>query len=479
MLFCSYYFLFLFLPVVLIGYYSLLFFKLSDCAKIWLVIASLYFYSFFKISYLPIMIFSICINYLISRILLTGRTNFLRRFSLISGLTINLGVLFYFKYAGFVSWNLNELFQTNFPLIDVILPLGISFYTFQQLSYLIDSYGKRTCHYSFLDYSLFVTFFPQLIAGPIVLAEEMLPQFAKSSRQKLNFRNINIGLLFFSIGLAKKTFIADTLAAVANTGFDTNTTLTFSEAWLTTLSFTLQLYFDFSGYCDMAMGLAKFFNIDLPINFNSPYKASNFQDFWRRWHITLGRFMMNYLYIPLGGNRLGNKRTLFNLFIVFVISGIWHGAGWLFLIWGMLHGGGILVHRWWKNRPAALAGWKIPHLIAVGMTFFLVNILWVFFRSTSLVRAISILKSMFSFQTPVNLSLEFRWAVQNYSEIHFYLLLLLFSLSLASVFLLPNSNEIVSKTLRHPALQTAITVICCVAGILCIGRGVPFLYFNF
>lgn len=204
MLFCSYYFLFLFLPVVLIGYYSLLFFKLSDCAKIWLVIASLYFYSFFKISYLPIMIFSICINYLISRILLTGRTNFLRRFSLISGLTINLGVLFYFKYAGFVSWNLNELFQTNFPLIDVILPLGISFYTFQQLSYLIDSYGKRTCHYSFLDYSLFVTFFPQLIAGPIVLAEEMLPQFANSSRQKLNFRNINIGLLFFSIGLAKK-----------------------------------------------------------------------------------------------------------------------------------------------------------------------------------------------------------------------------------------------------------------------------------
>lgn len=189
--------------------------------------------------------------------------------------------------------------------------------------------------------------------------------------------------------------------------------------------------------------------------------------------------MMNYLYIPLGGNRLGNKRTLFNLFIVFMISGIWHGAGWLFLIWGMLHGGGILVHRWWKNRPAALADWKIPHLIAVGMTFFLVNILWVFFRSTSLVRAISILKSMFSFQTPVNLSLEFRWGVQNYSEIHFYLLLLLFSLSLASVFLLPNSNEIVSKTLRRPALQTAITVICCVAGILCIDRGVPFLYFNF
>ena len=268
---------------------------------------------------------------------------------LIFGIIANVALLGYFKYADFFIENVNSLFGTNIDLLNLALPLAISFFTFQQIAYLVDSYRKETKEYSFLNYALFVTFFPQLIAGPIVHHKEMMPQFENKWNLVKKYKNIALGLFIFSIGLFKKVVIADTFAIWATNGFDNATTLNLFEAWATSLSYTFQLYFDFSGYTDMAIGIALLFNIKLPINFNSPYKALNIQDFWRRWHITLGRFLRDYIYIPLGGNRTGKFRNYLNLLITFLIAGIWHGASWMFVFWGFLHGVAMVVHRAWKE----------------------------------------------------------------------------------------------------------------------------------
>lgn len=313
-----------------------------------------------------------------------------RKLYLILGVLFNVGALGYFKYYDFFVENINYIFKTNLPLLHILLPLGISFFTFQQLSFVVDSYYRKNLRYDFLSYALFVTFFPQLIAGPIVLPTEMLPQFESEENKKINWANMNRGLYIFSIGLAKKVIIADSIASFANAGFDMMESLNFVEAWLTSVSYTLQLYFDFSGYCDMAIGIGLMFNILLPINFNSPYKSTNIQEFWQKWHMTLGRFLANYLYIPLGGNRKGEKRTLLNLLIVFLVSGIWHGAGWNFIIWGMLHGICILIHRIWKNSKR-----KMNKFIGWFITMNLVNIFWVFFRAKDLASAIKVIKGMF------------------------------------------------------------------------------------
>lgn len=390
MLFNSYEFIFLFLPITLVIYFMLNKFNKNMLSKAWLVIASLYFYSYFNKSYLILIIVSILVNYFIGTELNMKTNNVIRRkVLLIFGVLFNLGALGYFKYYDFFIENINYIFKTNFNLLHIMLPLGISFFTFQQLSYVIDNYHRKSLNYDFLSYCLFVTFFPQLIAGPIVLPAEMLPQFENEENKKINWENMNRGLYMFSIGLAKKVIIADTIAHFANAGFDMMESLNFAEAWLTSISYTLQLYFDFSGYCDMAMGIGMIFNIILPINFNSPYKSTNIQEFWRKWHITLGRFMTNYLYIPLGGNRNGELKTLRNLFIVFLASGIWHGAGWNFVIWGMLHGICILIHRIWKNT-----GRKLSKFIGWFITMNLVNVFWVFFRAENLQSAVKVLKGM-------------------------------------------------------------------------------------
>ena len=381
MLFNSYEFIFLFLPITLIIYFTLNRYGKNNIAKGWLVIASLYFYSYFHLSYLYLILTSIIINYFIGNKLnhknLNGKE---RKIWMIIGVIFNLGLLGYFKYYDFFVENINTVFRANFTLLHILLPLGISFFTFQQLSFIIDSYNEKSMKYDFLSYCLFVTFFPQLIAGPIVLPNEMLPQFEDKRNKLINYENMNRGLYMFSIGLAKKVII----------GFDKMETLNIIEAWMTSISYTLQLYFDFSGYCDMTMGIALMFNIVLPLNFNSPYKSTNIQEFWKRWHMTLGRFMTNYLYIPLGGNRLGERKTLRNLFIVFMASGIWHGAGWNFVIWGVLHGICILIHRVWKNSER-----KMNKLLGWFITINLVNIFWVFFRAETLNGALKVLKGMF------------------------------------------------------------------------------------
>ncbi len=254
----------------------------------------------------------------------------------------------------------------------------------------------ETKEYDFLNYALFVTFFPQLIAGPIVHHKEMMPQFASRWNMVKRYKNIALGLFIFSIGLFKKVVIADTFAVWATAGFDTATTLNLIEAWATSLSYTFQLYFDFSGYTDMAIGIALLFNIKLPINFNSPYKALNIQDFWRRWHMTLSRFLRDYIYIPLGGNRKGEFRTYTNLLATFLIGGLWHGAGWTFIFWGFLHGLALVIHRVWQSL-----GFKMNKILAWFITFNFVNMAWIFFRAKEWDDAIKVLSGMFSLDNVV------------------------------------------------------------------------------
>lgn len=301
----------------------------------------------------------------------------------------NLALLGYYKYANFFVENINNFAGLSWANEQIILPLAISFFTFQQIAYLVDSYKGFTKEYDFLSYTLFVTFFPQLISGPIVHHTEMMPQFRRLRNLLPNHKNIAQGLLYFSLGLFKKVAIADTLAKWATAGFDHAPFLTLLEAWLASLSYTAQLYFDFSGYMDMALGAALLFNIRLPINFNSPYKACDIQDFWRRWHITLSRFLRDYIYIPLGGNRKGAARAMSNVLVTFLLGGLWHGAGWNFIFWGFIHGVALAIQRMW-----GLLNFRMPRVVAWFITFNFVNIAWVFFRANSWADAIKVLKGM-------------------------------------------------------------------------------------
>ena len=377
MLFNSYIFIFAFLPIMLIGYFWLTHKRLILGSKVWLVVGSLFFYGYWDIAYIPLLLLSIFVNFFVGSALAEDKPmRITRKALLIFGILFNVSLLAYFKYTDFLLDNFNGIFGAGVPLPHIVLPLGISFFTFTQIAFLVDAYKGEVREYDLLRYMLFVTYFPHLLAGPILHHKEMMPQFASRWNLAIRWRNVAIGLFLFSIGLFKKVVIADTFAQWANAGFDTATTLNFFEAWATSLSYTLQLYFDFSGYTDMAIGMSLMFNIRLPQNFNSPYKARDIQDFWRRWHITLSRFLRDYIYIPLGGNRLGRARNYLNLFSVFLIGGLWHGASWMFVIWGALHGAAIVIHRVWKDRGLRMWGW-LGWLI----TFNFVNIAWVFFRA--------------------------------------------------------------------------------------------------
>ncbi|WP_200553618.1 MBOAT family protein [Kosakonia sp. LAM2021] len=396
MLFSSYQYIFLFLPISFSVYFFLNHIRQSLLAKIWLVLASLFFYGFWDVRFLPLILLSIIVNFLVGSILRNSALESikiksngdLKKIIFILGIAFNLFLLGYFKYTDFFLSNLNAL-GAHFKLPHMALPLAISFFTFQQIAYIVDSYKERTENYSFLNYLLFVTFFPQLFSGPITYHKDMIPQFASKWNKVINYRNISLGIFIFSIGLFKKVIISDVFAIWANQGFDHSLHLTILDAWFTSLSYTFQLYFDFSGYTDMAIGAALFFNIKLPINFNSPYKALNIQDFWRRWHITLSRFLRNYIYIPLGGNRKGEVITYANLLITFLIGGLWHGANWMFIIWGLLHGLALIIHRIWGKLK-----FSIPKPIAWLITFNFINITWVFFRSRDLDSAIKVLSGM-------------------------------------------------------------------------------------
>lgn len=392
LLFNSYEFIFLFLPCTFFIYFYLNKKKLTEASKGFLVLASLFFYSWWNVVYLPLILLSILFNYVIGTSLSKTKEhqNVSKKQLLLIGILCNIGLLGYFKYTHFFLENFNGIFETSLPLPHIILPLGISFFTFTQIAFLVDAYRNEVKEYDFMRYMLFVTFFPHLLAGPILHHKEMMPQFANMKNKIIHYRNIALGLFLFSIGLFKKVVIADTFALWAIQGFDKATVLTLFEAWATSLSYTFQLYFDFSAYTDIAIGVSLLFNIKLPINFNSPYKATNIQDFWKRWHITLSRFLRDYIYIPLGGNRQGHFRTYSNLMMTFLIGGLWHGAGWTFIFWGFLHGFALIVHRFWQ-----LLGGKLNVIIAWIITFNFINISWIFFRAKEWSDAIKVLRGMF------------------------------------------------------------------------------------
>jgi D-alanyl-lipoteichoic acid acyltransferase DltB (MBOAT superfamily) len=394
MLFNSYLFIFVFLPVVLAGYFALG--RCSNLAPVvWLALASFGFYAFSGWQFVLLLSGSIAFNYGVGYLLIARKLRPGLRFAVLtSGVAGDLLLLGIFKYAGFVALNLNAVLATGF-VVNILLPVGISFYTFTQIAFLVDAYRGNVAHYALPHYALFVTYFPHLIAGPILHHKDMIPQFERAESKRPDPHLILCGVIIFAIGLFKKTCLADGIQPLVALAFGPNTP-TFDQAWIGALAYTFQLYFDFSGYSDMAIGISLMFGIFLPLNFNSPYKATSIIEFWRRWHMTLSQFLRDYLYIPLGGNRRGPLLRYVNLAITMLLGGLWHGAAWTFVVWGALHGIYLCINHAWHNygpkvsprfaRPANFAG-----LI---LTFLAVVVAWVFFRADSMTSALSVLSKM-------------------------------------------------------------------------------------
>ncbi len=386
MVFSSPEFLFLFLPVVFSGW-MLLARSGRAWRSWWLLFASFGYYAWGNPVFLPLLLVSLLFNFLAAAAI--GNATARKKALLAWAVAANLALLCAFKYLDFFSGIINALFGTDLPVLHMALPLGISFLTFIQIAYLVDTARGAPPAGTFRDYGLFVAFFPQLLAGPIVLRREMLPQYADTRAGRLNWENVCIGLFVFTVGFFKKTVLADPLGIWVAQGFDLAQTLSRFEAWSCALAYTLQIYFDFSGYADMAIGVALLFNIRLPANFHSPYKSADIAEFWRRWHMTLGRWLREYLYIPLGGGRAGLAHTLRNLAVVMFLAGLWHGAALRFVVWGLLHGAALAVHRVWRQY-----GRPLPRLVGQALTFIFVACAWVPFRANSLNDTLKVWRGM-------------------------------------------------------------------------------------
>ncbi len=397
MLFNSQEFLLYFLPLTLLGFYLIAHYISKQWAKAFLVSASLFFYGWWNTAYLFLLVSSLFFNFTIGQLIIKKETS-CGKIICIVGVSVNLLTIGYFKYANFFVDGINSAFDVSFNLEQIILPLAISFFTFQQIAFLVDSFNGHVKEVNFVDYALFVTFFPQLIAGPIVHHKEMMPQFNDRQDFSIKLEYLVTGMTIFMIGLFKKTVIADSISNYVWTVFSQDH-MTFFGAWIGALTYSFQLYFDFSGYSDMAFGLAKMFGIRLPINFFSPYKSSDIITFWRNWHMTLSRFLRDYIYIPMGGNRLGLSRRYFNLILTMLLGGLWHGAGWNFIFWGLLHGLYLIInHAWrkltnyWRDESWQPKWWYT--FFSTMFTFIFVTFAWVFFRSENLDSAIMMAKVM-------------------------------------------------------------------------------------
>lgn len=443
MLFNSLEFVFLFLPLTVSFYYLIERTAGLKRAMQWLLIASLFFYGYWAPPYLALMIGSLTGNYILSGMIDKSRTSgHMERAKalLIASVVANLLLLGIFKYTGFVTANLSAVLEQDL-FVTFILPIGISFFTFQQIAFLIDVYKGDHADRDFLTYALFITFFPQLIAGPIVHHREMMPQFAAPRKSGVLSSNLSIGIAIFSLGLFKKVVLADTFSVPASSAFDqaaAGATLGSEVAWMAVGCYMLQIYFDFSAYSDMAIGLGRMFGIRLPMNFASPYKATSIIDFWRRWHITLSRFLKDYLYLPLGGNRGPRLRQFRNVFLTMLLGGIWHGAGWTFALWGALHGLMIVANHLWRGLPtfAPVVPQAIKDWAGRILTFVLVALAWVPFRAADLDVTISIYGSLFLLSDPTVEPIT-RRAISGWREAEHLLLA-----GLAIVWLLPNVAQI-------------------------------------
>ncbi len=503
MLFNSYLFVFIFFPLCLLGYYGLLYVKKPEAARIFLTLMSLWFYGYFNLSYLLIMVGSILFNYIFHLLL----SKYPDKRLMILAVAGDLGVLFYFKYFDFFLSMLNGVFGTAFLLRGILLPLGISFFTFQQISFVVDTYRGEVKDCKFWDYALFVAFFPQLIAGPIVNHGEMLPQFRRVGQEKCRWEQIAQGGGLFILGLAKKVLLADTFGAGVDYGYDNLALLGRMDAVLVIVSYALQLYFDFSGYCDMARGIGKMLGIEIPVNFDSPYKATNIVEFWKRWHITLNRFFTKYVYIPLGGNRRGQARMYLNLMIVFLLSGLWHGAGWNYIVWGAMHGVLYVITRFWqrqiKNDINVMgdgteniairlrAGRRIVTVLSQILLFVYVSVAWVYFRAQDIAQANRLLAVAFkgkmqkiSLDLAECFQLDEFWYVlkvlhldrMDYSRYILMAVILAAGLYLAMVG--PNAAQRMEKA-RYRAGSAAVLAVLMVWSILTFSGVSTFLYFNF
>lgn len=375
MLFNSVEFIYFFLPLTVILFYTASRFRWIKLSKYILLSMSFIFYAYWKLSYFLLIVFKIISNYFLAVLMDKKRSWAL----LWAGVIFNLGILCYFKYLGFFTGILHELTPMVPVLAATTIPLGISFYTFTQLAYLEDLHYRKTRFYGLTQYSLFVIFFPHLIAGPIVHYGQIMPQFDRLRTYLAQHRNFFKGIFFFLLGLFQKAVIADAVGPLADAGFANAHLLSFVESWGALLAYALQIYFDFAGYSNMAIGLGLLFNIRFPANFDSPYQAASIIDFWRRWHMTLSQFLRDYVYVRLGGNRLGEMRKYANIFLTMLIGGLWHGAGWTFILWGGYHGA-LLV----GNHAADKAGFKLPLWLGQALTFLLVLYGWVLFRSSNL-----------------------------------------------------------------------------------------------
>lgn len=400
MLFNSHIFIFVFLPLTLAGFFLAAHYGGRRPAIVLLIAASLFFYGWWNPAFLLLLALSVAFNFT-SGIALAQvaerRGEAAAKALLCAGVAVNLGLIGYFKYAGFLAGSLNALTGSLIDPGSIVLPLAISFFTFQQIAYLVDVRQGQAPETDFPRYCLFVVFFPQLIAGPIVHHREMLPQFAEDRTFAPRAENLAIGTTIFAIGLFKKVVIADSLATVASPTFaaaEAGAELHFFQAWSAAFAYSLQLYFDFSGYSDMAIGIARLFGIKLPLNFNAPYRATSIIDFWRRWHMTLSRFLRDYLYFPLGGGRRGPLRRYVNLMITMLLGGLWHGAGWTFVVWGGLHGAMLVINHLWRHLfPSRAPRWWSIALARL-ITFFAVTLAWVFFRAESFSGALAVFDGM-------------------------------------------------------------------------------------
>lgn len=514
MLFNSYIFVFVFFPICILGYYGLLQTGHPRASGAFLTGMSFWFYGYFKFSYLLIMVCSIIGNYLFHRLLSreeqktggrqgeAGRPLLSRKGLLVLAVSFNLGVLFYFKYFDFFLSVMNDAFGADFVLHGILLPLGISFFTFQQISFIVDTYRGEVQNCPFDEYALFVAFFPQLIAGPIVNHEEMLPQFRIAGRRKPDWERIASGLVLFVLGLSKKVLLADTFGGGVYYGYENLNALGRADAVLVILFYALQLYFDFSGYCDMAVGLGRMLGIEIPVNFDSPYKAKNIVDFWKRWHITLNRFFTKYVYIPLGGNRRGEGRMYLNLLLVFFLSGLWHGAGFQFLVWGMLHGVLYVITRFWQRHlrieydKNVTKGWhrigcKFVTAVSQIATFLYVSVAWVYFRAADVAQANTLLRTAWKGESrKISPDLakclqpdEFWYVIKvlhldNLSFSRYILMFLLLAAGLYLAMIGKNAQERVTR-LKYGPVSAAVAVVLAVWCILSFSGVSTFLYFNF
>lgn len=484
----------------------------SLLAKVWLIGMSLWFYGYFNLKYLAIMVFSILLNYVLTRWIIHNRTlrslensgkeqkhsKFINLLPVLVGIVINIGVLFYFKYFDFFITGVNNVFGSSFMLKHILLPLGISFFTFQQIGCLVDIHRGEVEEVSFVDYALFVSFFPQLIAGPIVSQADMLPQINRIGNKCIDEEQLARGLTLFILGMAKKVLIADTLGKAVDIGYSALSVMNGLDSALIMLWYALQLYFDFSGYCDMACGLAKMLGFELPINFDSPYKSVNIVTFWERWHKTLTRFFTKYVYIPLGGNRRGTGRMFINILIVYFLSGLWHGAGVNFILWGMLHGilfvitRAILLVINKDGRKSADKHINLPSIISTAFTFIYVSAAWVYFRAESVTQGNMLFANMFTgawngvnFELLNAFKLPELWYVVKLLHIdrHYvfsqYILMVVFTIVVLLItFVAPNAQKVSAKLKpgRVAAILLSVLLVWCVLSLSGVST---FLYFNF